>query len=90
MTADEGRAAEKAQNPTEFFESIGDRVESLAPATEGADGGDDDDDHRPVDEIESLCMNCGNNVRLRSWGDDKRMKRPAQRVLADTFVLDRA
>jgi hypothetical protein len=65
MTADDGRNAEKTLNPPEFFESIGNRVESLAPANDGAEGADDDDDdHRPVDEIESLCMNCGQNVRF--------------------------
>lgn len=61
MAADESKIT-STQGPSEFFESIGDRVETLAPAADGADGADQDG-FRPVDEIESLCMNCGKNVR---------------------------
>jgi zinc finger protein len=54
----------KTQNPDQFFQAIGNKVEDLAPATNGADTSDD---RPPVEEIESLCMNCGKNVsdRLR-------------------------
>lgn len=48
------------QTPQEFFETIGNKVKNLAPAAEGEQN--DDDDHRAVEEIESLCMNCGENV----------------------------
>lgn len=41
---------ETKTTPTEFFESIGQRVESQ------------DEDHKFVEEIESLCMNCQQNV----------------------------
>ena len=58
--ASEGDNEQKTQNPTEFFQSIGNKVESLAPDANGtaADG----DDERAVEEVESLCMNCGKNV----------------------------
>lgn len=49
------------QTPQEFFQAIGNKVENLAPASNGAE--DADDDQRAVEEIESLCMNCGENVR---------------------------
>lgn len=48
------------QTPQEFFQTIGRKVENLAPASNGAE--DADDDQRAVEEIESLCMNCGENV----------------------------
>jgi zinc finger protein len=47
------------QTPQEFFETIGNKVKNLAPT---ADGEQNDDDERAVEEIESLCMNCGKNV----------------------------
>jgi zinc finger protein len=48
------------QNPSEFFEAIGAKVESLgADATNGTTT--EEDEYRPVDEIESLCMNCHDN-----------------------------
>lgn len=50
---------EVTQNPSQFFEAIGTKVESLAPATNGDAA---DEDQRTVEEIESLCMNCGENV----------------------------
>ncbi|PHH68034.1 hypothetical protein CDD83_6295 [Cordyceps sp. RAO-2017] len=56
------------QKPTEFFESIGDKVEGLASATNGAAAAaaaGDEDDYRPVEEVESLCMNCGKNGMTR-------------------------
>jgi zinc finger protein len=48
------------QTPEEFFQSIGDKVNKLAPAAVDAQNADDDE--RAVEEIESLCMNCGKNV----------------------------
>lgn len=45
--------------PDEFFQTIGDKVKNFAPAAEGVE---DADDERAVEEIESLCMNCGKNV----------------------------
>ena len=47
--------------PQEFFETIGDKVKNLAPATTSADDAEDDEPPA-VEEIESLCMNCGKNV----------------------------
>ncbi|KAG5979271.1 hypothetical protein E4U55_005349 [Claviceps digitariae] len=51
--------------PNEFFQSIGNKVEGLSTSTTAQDGsnkeGGDQDEYRPVEEIESLCMNCGEN-----------------------------
>lgn len=59
MSADD-KKEETTQNPTEFFESIGNKVEGVSATTNGATA--EDDQYRPVEEIESLCMNCGENV----------------------------
>ena len=45
---------------TEFFETIGNQVEQVAPSSDVP--GEDEDDQRVVEEIESLCMNCHENV----------------------------
>lgn len=58
-----------------FFDSIGNKAENLTtndqngtndPASNGAESTDKPDENEPkvVDEIESLCMNCQENVRL--------------------------
>ncbi len=47
--------------PPEFFETIGHQAEQIAPSAGGA-GQDGADDNRVVEEIESLCMNCHENV----------------------------
>jgi zinc finger protein len=53
---------------SELFNSIGQKVEQLAPkpTTNGTNGvaPQEQDDERIVEEIESLCMNCHKNVRL--------------------------
>ncbi|KAM0349745.1 hypothetical protein ACHAPU_003574 [Fusarium lateritium] len=49
------------QTPEEFFQTIGDKVKNLAPGGEAQD----EDDERAVEEIESLCMNCGENGMTR-------------------------
>lgn len=43
-----------------LFEPIGNQAQGLSTGTDGAAA--DDDDVQPVDEIESLCMNCHENV----------------------------
>lgn len=43
-----------------FFEPIGNQAQGLATGTDGAAA--EEDDIKPVDEIESLCMNCHENV----------------------------
>lgn len=49
--------------PEETFTPIGQKVEDIAPgATEETQA--EDDQPRGVEEIESLCMNCHENV---SW-----------------------
>lgn len=59
---------------TDFFESIGKKANQLAPSTNGhgtngianvSAEDDDDDDGKVVEQIESLCMNCHENVCLR-------------------------
>lgn len=52
------------QTPEEFFETIGNKVKDFAP--ESGAGQDDEEERRPVEEIESLCMNCGKNVSIES------------------------
>ncbi len=63
MSSDQPKEVVNTQNPEQFFESIGSKVENLAPATNGEPTAEDDE-RKPVEEIESLCMNCGENVRL--------------------------
>ncbi|KAF5134969.1 Zinc finger protein ZPR1 [Metarhizium anisopliae] len=58
MSADD-RKEETAQNPTEFFESIGNKAAGFSATTN--DATQEDEEYRPVEEIESLCMNCGEN-----------------------------
>ncbi|KAK5661004.1 hypothetical protein OQA88_12382 [Cercophora sp. LCS_1] len=43
------------------FNPIGEKVEKVAPTTNGANGVPEADEPRPVEEIESLCMNCHEN-----------------------------
>jgi len=48
-----------------FFESIGQKADQLAPSNTTANGGansGDEDNDRVVEQIESLCMNCHENV----------------------------
>ncbi|RYP31322.1 hypothetical protein DL767_005835 [Monosporascus sp. MG133] len=51
----------------EFFETIGKKVDHLAPTANGTDGAPQDggDDEKIVEEIESLCMNCRENGTTR-------------------------
>lgn len=56
-----GQSAE-TQNPSEFFEAIGSRVNNISSTA-----GDGENESRPVEEIESLCMNCHENVRIKFW-----------------------
>lgn len=53
----------RTQNPSEFFETIGDKVKNFGD-TNGASN--EAEDAPPVQEIESLCMNCQQNVRISS------------------------
>lgn len=46
--------------PTSEFEAIGNTVNKFAGP---ADGQDESADEKAVQEIESLCMNCHENVR---------------------------
>lgn len=44
--------------PEELFTPIGEKVEKTAPVATG----EQEEEFKPVDEIESLCMNCHKNV----------------------------
>lgn len=65
MSADDERT-QVTQGPSEFFDSIGNKVSNFTPGQNGADAAEDDEDQRAVEEIESLCMSCGENVRNTS------------------------
>ena len=54
-----------AQSSNDFFESIGKKVEGAAPTSDGKKGGHEsaDNNGNVVDELESLCMNCHEDVR---------------------------
>lgn len=61
--------ATKTINSTEFFESIGQKASQLnGTAGDAAAEGQQDGDDEPkvVEQIESLCMNCHENVRAHS------------------------
>lgn len=71
MSAPEDQAVTTTASSTEFFESIGKKADQIGTATNGANGAngihsanddDDDDDGKVVEQIESLCMNCHENV----------------------------
>ncbi len=48
----------------ELFNTIGEKAEKVAPVGV-PDGEVADGEERAVEEIESLCMNCGDNVSRR-------------------------
>lgn len=52
-------------NMADLFNSIGDKVDKVAPAAV-VDG--DDSEDRVVEEIESLCMHCEENVSRTHTG----------------------
>jgi hypothetical protein len=56
--------------PNDFFPKIG-QVAERTDALEGRDLSEqtkeEDDDDRPVEEVESLCMSCGEQVRDRVY-----------------------
>ena len=55
------------QGSRELFDHVGTKAEALHTEPEGPkriDGEDDDQDEKVVDEIESLCMNCHENVSI--------------------------
>lgn len=65
MSANDERT-QLTQGPSEFFGAIGDKVSNLTPVQNGAQDLDGDaDEQRAVEEIESLCMNCRENVGHR-------------------------
>lgn len=75
MSVPEDNPTVTTATPTEFFESIGKKADQLAPSTNGnganGDLNGDEDDGKVVEQIESLCMNCHENVSrcsLRSMG----------------------
>ncbi|KAI3323850.1 zinc finger protein zpr1 [Xylariaceae sp. AK1471] len=65
MSAPEDQPTTTTVTPTDFFESIGQKVDHIAPSTNGAAGLRDDDNDKVVEQIESLCMNCHENGTTR-------------------------
>lgn len=67
MSSSEGQTHQNGTSngisSSEHFQTIGQQVDNVAPATNGAEQ-TENDDVKPVDEIESLCMNCHENVCL--------------------------
>lgn len=61
MSADDEKKVTTTLGPNEFFQSIGNKVEGLSSTTDGPTT-EEEEEYRPVEEIESLCMNCGENV----------------------------
>lgn len=59
----QGNDSNKVVSSNEYFRSIGQQVDQVAPASNGASNSDD---VQPVEEIESLCMNCHENVSRAS------------------------
>jgi len=58
---------------SEQFKPIGEKVENVAPTTamtNGENAPPAEDDQKAVEEIESLCMNCHENVSATSSGPD--------------------
>lgn len=58
-----GTNGTSAISSTDYFQSIGQQVNQVNPATNG-EAQPDSDDVKPVEEIESLCMNCHENVSI--------------------------
>lgn len=50
----------------DVFQSVGEQIDQLTLQNEdgSSGGGKGNDEPKVVDEIESLCMNCGRDVRL--------------------------
>ncbi|KAI1372226.1 zinc finger protein zpr1 [Hypoxylon crocopeplum] len=67
MSAAEEPGHTTVVSPNDFFQTIGQKAEHLAPATNGTNGvaHTGDDDEKVVEEIESLCMNCHANGTTR-------------------------
>ncbi|KAI1337592.1 ZPR1 zinc-finger domain-containing protein [Xylariaceae sp. FL0016] len=63
MAAPGDGAIPTSATATDFFESIGQKADQLAPTTNGTNGipNGTDTEEKVVEEIESLCMNCHEN-----------------------------
>lgn len=63
MSAPADQSTLEGASAPEFFESIGQKASHLDGATNGVGAaGQEDDEPKAVEEIESLCMNCHENV----------------------------
>jgi hypothetical protein len=60
MSSDESRS--DGISSSGLFGSIGQKVQTVDTAAIGGDGATEDGDEKVVEEIESLCMNCHENV----------------------------
>lgn len=59
MSEDQNVQVTKKETPSDFFEAIGGKVSNFSEPTNG--DAPDEDERPPVEEIESLCMNCRQN-----------------------------
>lgn len=50
---------------SDLFNTIGEKAEKVAPTGVPDGAVPDGEEERAVEEIESLCMNCGENVSRR-------------------------
>ena len=53
--------------PNEFFPAIGEVVDQADKTKDAQEGGQGDEDEKVVDEIESLCMKCYEQVRREGF-----------------------
>lgn len=55
------KSTAKTNKMADLFNTIGEKAEKVAPVAV-PNGTTEDEDEKVVEEIESLCMNCGENV----------------------------
>lgn len=60
---DDGSSGHSKDEVAQMFQTVGNQVENLIIAGNGEDNRGEGP--KVVDEIESLCMNCGENVRRK-------------------------
>lgn len=57
-----GAITNQSANTDEIFRSVGKHVAAMTLGDSDDEDESDDEGPKVVDEIESLCMNCGENV----------------------------
>lgn len=69
------------------FESLGKQAEGLTISDANGEAEDSADEQKVVDEIESLCMNCHENVSAQSLHKPKSHSNGTNRELRDSSSL---